>query len=569
MGIHGLMKLISEEAPDAIKEFEGFGPLNGRKVAIDASMAMYQFLVAVRTGSGGQQQQLTNENGDVTSHIQGMFNRTIRMMEAGIKPCYVFDGKPPPMKSGELAKRIARRKKAEKDLEAAKAAGDGDDIDRFQRRLVKVTKQHNEECKELLRLMGVPCITAPCEAEAQCAELNKAGKVYGTATEDMDALTFRTPKLIRKLFSQSTNKDKNSPVVEIDVEKVLEAMKLTYDQFVDLCILCGCDYCDTIKGVGPKGALKLIREHKTIEASLTHLRKNDKKKEIPGDWKEQRVSRKAMEEAMAMKEKAEKEREEKDIADAKAMKEAALAAASTSTSSSAPDFAPADENASPVEANAASAEGQAQEAVAPPAAAGDAVSSSVSGFDSGATSSPDPATAAPAATAIDALPAAGTADGEGEAEDEPVAADIDDEADKEEPAEEPKVEPGPEPEAAAEPEEEEEIAEDDLEIVPPIYEQARNLFVKAPVQPAAECDLKWTGPDADGLRKFLIDRMCFNAERVNKNIEKLQKCSNNKTQMHLGDFFKATGTVGTKRKPEPTKGKGAKAAKKGSFGKKR
>ena len=283
MGIHGLMKLLSEEAPDAIKEFEGFGPLNGRKVAIDASMAMYQFLVAVRTGSGGHQQQLTNENGDVTSHIQGMFNRTIRMMEAGIKPCYVFDGKPPPMKSGELAKRIARRQKAEKDLEAAKAAGDGEDIDRFQRRLVKVTKQHNEECKELLKLMGVPCITAPCEAEAQCAELNKHGKVYGTATEDMDALTFRTPKLIRKLFSQSTNKDKNSPVVEIDVEKVLAAMKLSYEQFVDLCILCGCDYCNTIKGVGPKGALKLIREHKTIEASLAHLLKNDRAQNVHHD----------------------------------------------------------------------------------------------------------------------------------------------------------------------------------------------------------------------------------------------------------------------------------------------
>lgn len=569
MGIHGLMKLISEEAPDAIKEFEGFGPLNGRKVAIDASMAMYQFLVAVRTGSGGQQQQLTNENGDVTSHVQGMFNRTIRMMEAGIKPCYVFDGKPPPMKSGELAKRIARRKKAEKDLEAAKAAGAGDDIDRFQRRLVKVTKQHNDECKELLRLMGVPCITAPCEAEAQCAELNKAGKVYGTATEDMDALTFRTPKLIRKMFSQSTNKDKNSPVVEIDVEKLLVGMKLSYEQFVDLCILCGCDYCDTIKGVGPKGALKLIREHKTIEASLVHLRKNDKKKEIPGDWKEQRVSKKAMEEAMAMKEKADKEREEKDIADAKAMKEAALAAASTSSSAS--GFAPADENA----ANAAATEGgpaaetAAVDAAAPPAAVEEGTAaSSVSGFDSGSTpsSSSNAPPAAPAtAAATDAAPVA-TED------DEPVAADIDDEAEKkdemdeEEPAAAAAAE---EPKAELEPEEEEEIAEDDLEIVPPIFEQARSLFVKAPVTAAAECDLKWTGPDAEGLRKFLIDKMCFNAERVNKNIDKLQKCSTNKTQMHLGDFFKTSGTVGTKRKPEPAKGKGAKAAKKGSFGKKR
>ena len=224
------------------------------------------------------------------------------------------------LKSGELAKRIARRQKAEKDLEAAKAAGDGEDIDRFQRRLVKVTS--NCEEKELLKLMGVPCITAPCEAEAQCAELNKHGKVYGTATEDMDALTFRTPKLIRKLFSQSTNKDKNSPVVEIDVEKVLAAMKLSYEQFVDLCILCGCDYCNTIKGVGPKGALKLIREHKTIEASLAHLLKNDKKKKFLETGRSNVFQKKAMAEAMALKEKAEREREERDIAEAKALKEA-------------------------------------------------------------------------------------------------------------------------------------------------------------------------------------------------------------------------------------------------------
>ena len=326
------MKLISEEAPEAVKEYDGFGPLNGRKVAIDASMAMYQFLVAVRTGSGGQQQQLTNENGDVTSHVQGMFNRTIRMMEAGIKPVYVFDGKPPPMKSGELAKRIARRAKAEKDLEAAKAAQNAEDIDRFQRRLVKVTKQHNEECKELLRLMGVPCITAPCEAEAQCAELNKHGKVYGTATEDMDALTFRTPKLIRKLFSQSSSKDKSTPVVEIDVEKVLEHMNLSYNQFVDLCIMCGCDYCDTIKGIGPKSALKLIKEHKNIETAIAHLKKNDKKKVVPPDWKEHKVSRKAMEAAMQLKEQLEKEKEEKEIAEARALKEAVLAANSMSAS---------------------------------------------------------------------------------------------------------------------------------------------------------------------------------------------------------------------------------------------
>ena len=103
----------------------------GRKVAIDASMAMYQFLVAVRssgTGNGGYAAaQLMNEAGEVTSHIQGMFNRTIKMMSCGIKPVYVFDGKPPQMKSGELALRMAKRAKAELDLAAAQSAEDAED----------------------------------------------------------------------------------------------------------------------------------------------------------------------------------------------------------------------------------------------------------------------------------------------------------------------------------------------------------------------------------------------------------------------------------------------------------
>jgi flap endonuclease-1 len=81
MGIHGLTKLLGDECPDCIKEFELDG-LTGRKVAIDASMAMYQFLIAVRSGSEGvAAQMLTNEAGDVTSHIQGMFNRTIRFVQ--------------------------------------------------------------------------------------------------------------------------------------------------------------------------------------------------------------------------------------------------------------------------------------------------------------------------------------------------------------------------------------------------------------------------------------------------------------------------------------------------------
>jgi flap endonuclease-1 len=243
-------------------------------------MAIYQFMIAVRSAEqGGASVQLTNEDGEVTSHIQGMFSRTIRLLARGLKPCYVFDGKPPTLKGGELAKRGAKREQAEKDLKAAEEEGNAEDVDKFSKRLVRVTRENNEDCKELLRLMGVPVVTAPCEAEAQCAALAAAGKVYATGTEDMDALTFRTPVLLRRLTMPEAKK---MPILEISVEKVLTGLDIDYDMFVDLCIMMGCDYTDSIKGIGPKTALKLIREHKNIE---TILQKIDQKKfEVPAPW---------------------------------------------------------------------------------------------------------------------------------------------------------------------------------------------------------------------------------------------------------------------------------------------
>ena len=156
-------------------------------------MCLYQFLIAVRADCA----QLTNTEGETTSHLMGTFYRTIRLLENGIKPVYVFDGKPPDMKSGELKKRTERREEAQKQLDKATEAGDAADMEKFNRRLVKVTKEHGNEAKELLKLMGVPFVDAPCEAEAQCAALVKAQKVYGVATEDMDALTFGSNVLLR------------------------------------------------------------------------------------------------------------------------------------------------------------------------------------------------------------------------------------------------------------------------------------------------------------------------------------------------------------------------------------
>ncbi|KAL3620721.1 Elongation of fatty acids protein 2 [Castilleja foliolosa] len=275
MGIKGLTKLLADNAPKAMKE-QKFESYFGRKIAIDASMSIYQFLIVVgRVGT----EMLTNESGEVTSHLQGMFSRTIRLLEAGIKPVYVFDGKPPDMKKDELAKRYSKRADATEELNDAIETGNKEDIEKFSKRTVKVTRQHNEDCKKLLRLMGVPVIEAPSEAEAQCAALCKADKVYAVASEDMDSLTFGAPKFLRHLMDPSSKK---IPVMEFEVAKVLEELNLTMDQFIDLCILSGCDYCESIRGIGGLTALKLIRQHGSIENILENISKE--RYQIRDDW---------------------------------------------------------------------------------------------------------------------------------------------------------------------------------------------------------------------------------------------------------------------------------------------
>ncbi|AOA60673.1 5' flap endonuclease [Komagataella phaffii CBS 7435] len=278
MGIKGLNALINEHSPKAFRNGE-MKTFFGRKVAIDASMCLYQFLIAVRQQDG---QQLANEEGETTSHLMGFFYRTIRMVGYGIKPCYVFDGKPPVLKGGELEKRLKRREEAEKQRLDMKETGTLADIAKFERRTVRVTREQNDQAKKLLELMGIPYVDAPCEAEAQCAELAKGGKVYAAASEDMDTLCYETPYLLRHMTTAEARK---LPVTEIDYAKVMEGLEMELPQFIDLCILLGCDYCETIKGVGPVTAFKLIKEHGSIEKVVEAIENNPKSKQkIPENW---------------------------------------------------------------------------------------------------------------------------------------------------------------------------------------------------------------------------------------------------------------------------------------------
>lgn len=191
-------------------------------------MSIYSFLIAVRSDG----QQLMNESGETTSHLMGMFYRTLRMCDNGIKPLYVFDGAPPKLKSGELARRYQRKQEANEGLEEAKETGTAEDVEKFSRRTVRVTKEHNAECQRLLKLMGIPYLVAPTEAEAQCAVLARAGKVYAAASEDMDTLCFNTPILLRHLTFSEQRKE---PIQEIHLDKVLDGLNMDRKQVCGSC----------------------------------------------------------------------------------------------------------------------------------------------------------------------------------------------------------------------------------------------------------------------------------------------------------------------------------------------
>lgn len=132
-------------------------------------------------------------------------------------------------------------------------------IDKMKNYNIKITPEDFQKTRDLFDILQTPYYIAPLEAECMCADLCKRGIVDGVLSEDTDVLAYGSPIFLTKIDA------KNDTCVLIKYEDVLESLKLTKEQFLDLCIMCGCDYNKNIPKIGGEKSFNYISKYKSIE----------------------------------------------------------------------------------------------------------------------------------------------------------------------------------------------------------------------------------------------------------------------------------------------------------------
>lgn len=257
-----------------------FQELQGKKLAVDSSNVIYQFLASIRQMDGTP---LRDQNGNITSHLVGLAARVPNLMEKNIKLAFVFDGKPPALKAEESKRRRDLKEKAQEKYDEAKEKKDIASMSKYSRQTIKLTQEIKEESKEFIEALGLPVIQAPSEAEAQASFMAEKGDVFAVVSQDIDSLIYSTPILIRNLTVASKRRVQGSYInvnPEIyNLNHVLKTLGVDKEQLLALSILVGTDFNPGgVFRVGPKTALKLVKEHKTFEKIFANV-------DTEFDWK--------------------------------------------------------------------------------------------------------------------------------------------------------------------------------------------------------------------------------------------------------------------------------------------
>lgn len=252
-----------------VREKTTLESFSSKVIAVDAYNAIYQFLASIRGPDG---LQLSDSEGRITSHLSGLLYRNINFLSLGIKPVYVFDGKPPSLKTAEIERRKQIKRDATVKYEKAIAEGNMEDARKFAQQTTSMKDGMVKESKQILDYFGIPYIDAPSEGEAMAAHLTNTGQAYASASQDFDSILCGAKRLIRNFTNSGRRKIPNrNTYVEIEPEiietqKTLDFLGITREQLVDVGILIGTDFNPNgFDRIGPKTALKMIRQHLRLE----------------------------------------------------------------------------------------------------------------------------------------------------------------------------------------------------------------------------------------------------------------------------------------------------------------
>lgn len=258
MGIKGFYKLLgkySKYHKVPISEYSGM------TVSIDTSIQFYKFRIAMLTSKGVG---LSRDDGKITSHIIGLFSKTLMLLKYNIIPVWVFDGKPPDLKADTIKERKSIKKKAEKRLKTNENITDNEKL-RLMRQTISIKNEHISDAKKMFSMIGVPVIQANKDAEAQCAANEIAEISDATISDDSDYFLFGGKRLIRNIVKNE--------IIEYRLEDILNDLKLTREELINLSIILGTDYAPGIRGLGTIHAYELFMKFdKNVEKMIDYLK---------------------------------------------------------------------------------------------------------------------------------------------------------------------------------------------------------------------------------------------------------------------------------------------------------
>ena len=258
-----------------VKEIIELDKIAHQTIAVDAYNTIYQFLSIIRQPDGTP---LTDSKGRVTSHLSGLFYRTANLLDYGITPVFIFDGIPPIQKQKTIEARMNRRRLALEEWEKAKAQGLAAEARTHAMASTRITKDVVVSAKELLDYLGIAYYQAPSEGEAQAAKLVADGFAYGLASQDYDSFLFGADVVLRNITISGKRKlpGKNvyieSRPERILLKDLLAKFAISRKQLIWMGMLIGTDFNEGVDKVGPKTALKIVKDKKDVNEVAAYVK---------------------------------------------------------------------------------------------------------------------------------------------------------------------------------------------------------------------------------------------------------------------------------------------------------